>query len=511
MGTEYWTNWQGPAPTLDSLSLHPQLLLNIFKGGFESLVPLQRLAIPSLLSHRNLICQSPSGTGKTTAYILPLLQSIDTSCLQTQGLILCPGREIAYNIAQYISKLSEEMGICICACVGGTQIRELAKTLKSGVHIVVATPGRALDFIKKGVLSLKSVKTVVLDEADELIERGFNEIISEIILLVPEQAQLALLSATSQFPLGFNVKNAVFIFPEPAVCLRTEQQYQLQTKCKFTTLISLLDRFYGLSVIICCQNDASVLDLLTKLLESDRRVGALVCNMQYPACLSTTADVTNEAVITSRLFDRDIERFGVVIHYEAPSNQLFEQSIRRFIKVNWRMWENLPIVIVLDESLGLPELPDEIKKPETDYKTVLEWIRTKEHWHFPVISTRKEALTALIQQLNGSKTLICCKSDQTVLSISADFPDIAVAWDGQRETDQLAPHSALFLTYNQYKADYLQGYTTAIIYELPWNTGQYVRFAALSLRIISITDREEWDWLQEVQTGCGITLRQWQI
>ena len=150
------------------------------------------------------------------------------------------------------------------------------------------------------------------------------------------------------------------------------------------------------------------------------------------------------------------------------------------------------------ESLGLPKLPDE-------------WIRTKEHWHFPVISTRKEALTALIQQLNGSKTLICCKSDQTVLSISADFPDIAVAWDGQRETDQLAPHSALFLTYNQYKADYLQGYTTAIIYELPWNTGQYVRFAALSLRIISITDREEWDWLQEVQTGCGITLRQWQI
>lgn len=511
MDIEYWTNWQEPADTLESLCLGPQLYRNILGAGIESLTPLQRLAIPSLLSHRNLICQSPCGTGKTTAYILSLLHSIDTSHLQMQGLILCPAREFAYNVAQYISKLSEEMGIRVYACVGGTRISEMVKTLKSGVHIAVATPGRALDCIKRQILSLEMVKTVVLEEADEIISRGFNEVIIDILQQLPEQAQLALFSATSQVPLTFNVKNAVFIFPEPSVCLRTEQQYQLKPQCKFTTLISLLDRFYGLSVIICCQNNASVLDLLTKLLENGRRVGALVPNMQYSAINSTTADVTNEAVVTTSIFNRDIERFGVVIHYETPSNQLFEKSIRRFIKVNWRMWESLPIVIVLDESLGLPELPDEIKKPKTDYKTVLEWIRTKEHWYFPVISTRKEALTALIQQLNGSKTLICSKSDKTAISISAAFPDIAVVWDGQREADQLPPHFALFLTYDQYNADYLQGYSSAILYELPWNTGEYVRFAALSLRIISVISSEERDWLQEVQTGCGISLCQWQV
>jgi translation initiation factor 4A len=148
------------------------------------------------LAGHDVIAQAQSGTGKTATFSISVLQSIDESLNQCQALILAPTRELAVQIQKVFIALSEHMNIVCHASIGGVNVQEDRAKLEKGVHVVVGTPGRVFDMINRGYLVAEHIKMFVLDEADEMLSRGFKEQIYEVFQLLPEKIQVVLLSAT---------------------------------------------------------------------------------------------------------------------------------------------------------------------------------------------------------------------------------------------------------------------------------------------------------------------------
>ena len=167
--------------------------------GYEEPTPIQRAAIPSLLAERDVLAQAATGTGKTAAFALPMLHRVTTGAAardRTTGLILCPTRELAMQVAEAVHKYGKALGVSVLPVYGGASMEIQIRALKRGVDVVVATPGRALDHINRGTLNLKSVRVVVLDEADEMLDMGFAEDLEAILAATPKERQTALFSAT---------------------------------------------------------------------------------------------------------------------------------------------------------------------------------------------------------------------------------------------------------------------------------------------------------------------------
>ena len=164
--------------------------------GFEKPSPIQAQSIMPLLEGRDVIGQAQTGTGKTAAFGIPMVESIDLDDRRVQGLVLAPTRELAVQIADHISKISRYTGIRVCPIYGGEKINKQIRQLKSGVHIVVGTPGRVIDHLERGTLRLGAVHMVVLDEADRMLDMGFVHDINRILDRVPRNKQTSLFSAT---------------------------------------------------------------------------------------------------------------------------------------------------------------------------------------------------------------------------------------------------------------------------------------------------------------------------
>ena len=181
----------------DTLGLRPELLKTIIDLGYEEPTPIQRETIPHLLAGRDLLGQAATGTGKTAAFALPALQMIDTSAKVVPfALILVPTRELAMQVSEAIFRYGRELSVKVTPIYGGQPIYRQLQALDRGVHIVVATPGRALDHIGRGSLHLGAIRTVILDEADEMLDMGFADDIDSILQATPEERQTVLFSAT---------------------------------------------------------------------------------------------------------------------------------------------------------------------------------------------------------------------------------------------------------------------------------------------------------------------------
>src|SRR5687768_14615729 len=169
--------------TFESLGLQENLLKAVTDLGFVNPTPIQEQAIPVLLGgDRDFVGLAQTGTGKTAAFGLPLLQNLDLKVRQPQGLILCPTRELCMQITSDLNNFSKHLGdVNIVAVYGGTSIGLQLRELKRGVHIVVATPGRLLDIIDRGAVNFDNVRYAVLDEADEMLNMGFQEDINSIL------------------------------------------------------------------------------------------------------------------------------------------------------------------------------------------------------------------------------------------------------------------------------------------------------------------------------------------
>ena len=181
----------------NDLKINDDIKSSVIKMGFEKLTPIQTKAIPDALRGKDIIGQAQTGSGKTLAFGIPVLNKLFTPDKSPQAIILCPTRELCVQVADEIKKLSRDMDkVKILAVYGGQPIGRQIRVLNKGVHIVVGTPGRVIDHIDRGTLDLIGIETVVLDEADEMLDMGFRDDIELILRHTPKQRQTLLFSAT---------------------------------------------------------------------------------------------------------------------------------------------------------------------------------------------------------------------------------------------------------------------------------------------------------------------------
>ena len=184
--------------TFSDLGLSPVVVDALTKLGFEEPTPIQQEAIPALLTGRDVLGQAATGTGKTAAFSLPLLEHwlLGEEAAEPLVLIVTPTRELCLQVSEAFHSFGRDAGIVVTPIYGGQEYGRQIRALKRGTHVVVATPGRALDHISRGTLSLASIKAVVLDEADEMLDLGFADELDAIFDALPGKVQTALFSAT---------------------------------------------------------------------------------------------------------------------------------------------------------------------------------------------------------------------------------------------------------------------------------------------------------------------------
>lgn len=190
------SNWDQAITKFEELSLNKDLLRGIFGKGFIKPSKIQQKGILPLLQGRDTIAQAQSGSGKTATFLIGILEKINLEEKNLQSLILAPTRELADQIFKVMEELSVYMGLRGYLLVGGTEVQKDALALKSGVQVIVGTPGRTLDMLKRGRIEVESLRTIILDEADEMLGMGFIDQINSILRLIPPEAQIAFFSAT---------------------------------------------------------------------------------------------------------------------------------------------------------------------------------------------------------------------------------------------------------------------------------------------------------------------------
>lgn len=239
------------------LNLHPQLVQAVEALGYTAPTPIQADVIPLLLAGHDVIGQAQTGTGKTAAFALPILQSLDPAADAVQSLILAPTRELALQVAQAFEEYGRFLNVKVLAVYGGQAYDRQIRQLRRGVDVVVGTPGRLLDLMDRKVLDLSAVRTVVLDEADEMLSMGFIEDIETILKATPAARQTALFSAT----LPSAIRNLAGSYMQEPKSI-TVQRKQL-------TVASIEQRYYLI-------NEADKLAALTRLFEIEEITSSLI-------------------------------------------------------------------------------------------------------------------------------------------------------------------------------------------------------------------------------------------
>jgi translation initiation factor 4A len=266
------------------MNLKPELLRGIYAYGFERPSAIQQRAIIPVTEAHDVIAQAQSGTGKTATFGVSILQRIDVTVKATQAIVMAPTRELALQIHKVIVALGDYMNVTSLACVGGTNVRADMATLRDGVQIVVGTPGRVVDMLKRGSLSPDRIKILCLDEADEMLSQGFMESIHAIFQYLPSDVQVALFSATLPNEILDLSKKFMrdpirILVKQEELTLEGIKQYYIAVEKEQWKLDTLCDLFDTISIaqsVIFCNSKRKV-DLLTEQMASrDFTVSALV-------------------------------------------------------------------------------------------------------------------------------------------------------------------------------------------------------------------------------------------
>ncbi len=244
----------------EDLPLSKKIMDGIEELGFSNLFPIQAQAIIPLLDGKDVIGQARTGTGKTAAFGIPMVEHLDSESKNVQGLVLEPTRELAVQVAEHISRISKYAAFRVLPIYGGKPIQKQIYALERGVHIVVGTPGRIIDHLKRGTLDLSSVKVVVLDEADRMLDMGFIDDIEYILSKVPSSRQTSLFSATIDQSV-MNICNRYMKRPEKILVSKDEialtqiDQYYMvvNPRNKFQVLCDILDESDIEKAIIFCK------------------------------------------------------------------------------------------------------------------------------------------------------------------------------------------------------------------------------------------------------------------
>ena len=258
--------------TFNDLGLSESLLRAISELGYEEPTPIQARTIERVLDGADIIAQAQTGTGKTAAFALPIIQRLDRSLRLPQALVLTPTRELAVQVAEAFHSYGKHEPVSILPVYGGQPIERQLRALERGVQIVVGTPGRVLDHIRRGTLKLGEIRTLVLDEADEMLDMGFIEDIEAILQETPPERQTMLFSATIPAPIA---RLAQRYLREPErISVESEQvtvpqirqvYYEVGGRNKFEVLARILDFESPTSAIIFCRTKSAVDDLGQRL------------------------------------------------------------------------------------------------------------------------------------------------------------------------------------------------------------------------------------------------------
>lgn len=301
--------------------------------GFKKATPIQRLAIPEALKGIDITAQAQTGSGKTIAFAVPILEKVFIPDRSPQAIVLCPTRELCMQVADEISKVGSKIKkLKVLAVYGGQPIGKQTRVLKKGVHVVVGTPGRVIDHIEKGNLDLIGIETVVLDEADEMLEMGFREDIERILESTPCQRQTLLFSATIPKEIkqiaGKYQKDPKFIRianKKQNIPKITQYSFRCNIEDKFESLTRLIDAYDVRLMLIFCNTKKSVDFVRKHLKKQDFSVDALHGDMTQKARDKVMNKFRNgniDILVATDVAARglDIDGVDVIINYDVPQN-----------------------------------------------------------------------------------------------------------------------------------------------------------------------------------------------
>ncbi|MFZ4473326.1 MAG: DEAD/DEAH box helicase, partial [Limnohabitans sp.] len=262
------------APTLgfDALPLRAATHSNLTQLGYTQMTPIQAASLHITLAGRDVIAQASTGSGKTAAFALPLVEKLDPAMQDAQALVLCPTRELAEQVTQEIRRLARAVGnVKVVTLCGGVALRGQTQSLEHGAHVVVGTPGRILDHLERGSLQLQAVTTLVLDEADRMLDMGFFDDIAKLVRQCPKDRQTLLFSAT--YPDGIAKLASQFMREPQNVKVQAQHDaskirqifYQVNESERLHAVSLILNHFRPVSTLAFCNTKQQCKDLINVL------------------------------------------------------------------------------------------------------------------------------------------------------------------------------------------------------------------------------------------------------
>jgi len=312
------------------LPLSREILRSLEELGFESLFPIQAQAIIPLLEGRDVIGQAQTGTGKTAAFGVPMIQRLNREVRGVQGLVLAPTRELAVQVAESIASFGKHTRMKVLAVYGGESINKQIHALSNGVQIVVGTPGRLIDLMERGVLNLGSVRIVVLDEADRMLDMGFIEDIEFILSKIPRDRQTSLFSATIDDTVmrvcNKYLKNPqkILVSKDEIALTQMKQYYTVVSQnSKFAALCKIMAEEKVDKAIIFCRTRRETSRLAEQLYKKGYRVECLHAGFtqaQRDRAINDFRSRTRSLLVATDVAARglDIEGITHIINYDVP-------------------------------------------------------------------------------------------------------------------------------------------------------------------------------------------------
>jgi len=363
--------------SFDNMGLREELLRGIYSYGFERPSAIQQKAIVPTIKGKDVIAQAQSGTGKTATFAIGCLQQINFKEKNCQALILAPTRELAAQIQKVVVALGDYLHVKAHACIGGTRIRDDLQMLTEGVHVIVGTPGRVLDLLNRGSLNPAHIKVFILDEADEMLSRGFKDQIYDLFQHLPTSVQVGLFSATMppealDITQNFMSNPLKILVKQEEVTLEGIRQFFINCEkedWKLETLFDLYDTLNIAQAVIFCNTRKRVDWLTEQLRNRDFTVSATHGDLlpdERNKILNEFRTGSSRILITTDLLARGIDVHGVslVINYDLPRN--FEKYIHRIGRSGRFGRKGVAINLVAYEDQA------RLKEIERYYNTVVE-------------------------------------------------------------------------------------------------------------------------------------------
>ncbi|MBS6268176.1 MAG: DEAD/DEAH box helicase [Tannerella sp.] len=320
--------------TFEELGIDSKILKAISEIGFESPMPVQEQVIPLLLAENtDIVALAQTGTGKTAAFGLPVIQKIDVSDNYPQALILSPTRELCLQIASDLNDYSKYIsGLKILPVYGGSSIESQIRTLKKGVQIIVATPGRLIDLMNRKMVKLDRISTVIMDEADEMLNMGFTESINEILAAIPEERNMLLFSATMPAEIAKIAKNYMSNPKEVVIGSKNEGAknikhvyYLVHAKDKYLALKRIADYYPNIYGIIFCRTRRETQEIADQLIQDGYNADSLhgeLSQAQRDAVMQKFRVKNLQLLVATDVAARglDVDNLTHVINYGLPDD-----------------------------------------------------------------------------------------------------------------------------------------------------------------------------------------------